>query len=138
MQEFFRADMKKPYYSDTIVDICDRHHLSVDDIFEQVVVQFPDAGKSSIYRNVEKLADEGRLSKVVGIEGKGKKVLFEKTKKPHAHFICSNSGKIFDIEISPEEFQKIEVTHPLTNKKVRLSEFSGNDLSIDMKISGTL
>lgn len=50
--------MKTHFYTDKIIEICDNHHLTVDEIFEQIQIFFPEAGKSSIYRNVEDLAKQ--------------------------------------------------------------------------------
>jgi Fe2+ or Zn2+ uptake regulation protein len=47
--------MKTHYYTQDIINICDMKHLTVEEIFEEISKNFPDAGKSSIYRNVEQL-----------------------------------------------------------------------------------
>jgi Fe2+ or Zn2+ uptake regulation protein len=47
--------MKTHYYTGDIVNICDMKHLTVEQIFEEISKKFPEAGKSSIYRNVEEL-----------------------------------------------------------------------------------
>ncbi|MCD5380372.1 transcriptional repressor [Candidatus Gracilibacteria bacterium] len=87
--------MKTHFYTDSIIEICDSHHLTVDEIFQCVSSKFEDVGKSSIYRNVEELVKKGKLTKVIGV---GKKAYFEKTKNPHAHLIDEVTGEIFDIE----------------------------------------
>jgi len=48
--------MKTHFYTDEIIEICNCKHLSVEEIYEKILKKFPDAGKSSIYRNVEELA----------------------------------------------------------------------------------
>lgn len=50
--------MKTHFYTQDIIDICDNNHLTVDEIFEMVAKKHPNAGKSSIYRNVEELAEK--------------------------------------------------------------------------------
>jgi Fe2+ or Zn2+ uptake regulation protein len=57
--------MKVHYYTAEIVDICDNNHLTVSEIYEKISSKYPEAGKSSIYRNVEELVDKGELKKVV-------------------------------------------------------------------------
>lgn len=47
--------MKTHFYMQKILEICDNNHLSVEEIFESIKNKFPDAGKSSIYRNVDEL-----------------------------------------------------------------------------------
>lgn len=124
--------MKKHYYTNDILSICDGHHLTVDEIFEQVQKKFPEAGKSTIYRNVEQLAKKGELTKVSGI---AKKILFEKSKENHAHFICSDSGKVIDIQLNNIP----EISRKNFLEKIQASQ--SNILSVDnldIKIYGKL
>lgn len=93
--------MKTHYYTQDIINICDNKHLTVDEIFEYIAQKYPTAGKSSIYRNVEELASEWVLKKVVGAS---KKTFFEKTKAPHVHLIDQESGEIFDLDIKNCDF----------------------------------
>ena len=87
--------MKKHYYKDDIINICDDKHLTVEEIFELLLEKFPDAGKSSIYRNVEQLVESWDLRKVVWV---WKKAYFEKNKWDHIHLIDKNTWEIFDYE----------------------------------------
>ncbi len=87
--------MKTHFYTNSIIEVCDNHHLSVDQIFKAISAQFKDVWKSSIYRNVEELVKNGKLTKVIGV---WKKAYFEKTKNPHAHLIDEDTWEIFDIE----------------------------------------
>lgn len=87
--------MKTHFYIESIIEICNNKHLSVDEIYEAVSSEFEDVGKSSIYRNVEELVKKGKLTKVTGV---WKKTYFEKTKNPHAHLIDEETWEIFDIE----------------------------------------
>ena len=87
--------MKTHYYTKDIVKICDKRHLTVEEIFEEISKIFPEAGKSSIYRNVEELVKEGYLRKINGL---GKKAYFEKNNWEHIHLIDEKTWKIFDLE----------------------------------------
>ena len=49
--------MKTHYYTQDIINICNKKHLTVEEIFEEISKIFPSAGKSSIYRNVEELVN---------------------------------------------------------------------------------
>ncbi len=87
--------MKTHYYTQDIIDICDCKHLTVEEIFEQISKKYPDAGKSSIYRNVEELAQSWELKKLAWI---WKKAYFEKNKCNHIHLIDKNTWAIIDID----------------------------------------
>ena len=86
--------MKTPYYCEDIQEICDHNHLTVDEIFTNLQEKYPDAGRSSVYRNVEQMVERGDLRKVTGI---GKKAFFEKNNGDHIHIIDSVSGEIHDV-----------------------------------------
>lgn len=88
--------MKTHYYTQDIIDICDNKHLTVDEIFSYISKKYPQAWKSSIYRNVEELALDWVLKKVVWAS---KKTYFEKTKTPHIHLIDEKTWDIFDLDL---------------------------------------
>ncbi len=57
--------MKIHYYKKDILEICNKKHLTVEEIFKKIVKKYPDAGKSSIYRNVEELVASNDLKKII-------------------------------------------------------------------------
>lgn len=87
--------MKTHYYTKDIIDVCDDKHLTVDEIFQYISKKYPEAGKSSIYRNVEDLVLEWELNKVIWV---WKKAYFEKNKGDHIHLIDIKTWKIIDIQ----------------------------------------
>lgn len=88
--------MKTHFYTDEIINICDNKHLTVDEIFEYLEKKFPNAWKSSVYRNVEELSSKWLLKKVVGA---WKKTYFEKAKNDHIHLIDVDSWEIMDVDM---------------------------------------
>ena len=91
--------MKTHYYTQDIINICDKKHLTVDEIFFKISNIYPEVGKSTIYRNVEQLVDSWDLRKVTWV---WKKAYFEKNKWNHIHLIDEKTWKIFDLEDSIE------------------------------------
>jgi len=110
--------MKTHYYTKEIIDICDCKHLTVEKIYTQISEKYPEAGKSSIYRNVEELVKSGELKKVIWI---WKKAYFEKNIWNHIHLIDKNTWEIRDLED--------EVTIPNLPKNFKLSD-------VDVKLFG--
>ncbi len=104
--------MKIHYYTEEIIKICDCQHLTVEDIYDKISKKYPEAGKSSIYRNVEELVNKWDLVKVIWV---GKKAYFEKNKWNHFHLIDKNTGEIMDMDHCfvlpnlPENFKISEV-----------------------------
>ncbi len=87
--------MKTHYYTNEIIDICDCKHLTVAEIYDIISKKYPEAWKSSIYRNVEELVEKGDLRKVNWI---WKKAYFEKNKWNHIHLIDNNTWEIKDLD----------------------------------------
>jgi len=87
--------MKTHYYTQDIINICDKKHLTVEEIFSEISKKFSEAGKSSIYRNVEQLVENWDLRKVTWI---WKKAYFEKNNWNHIHLIDEKTWAIFDLE----------------------------------------
>ena len=110
--------MKTHYYTQDIVNICDMKHLTVEQIFEEISKKFPEAGKSSIYRNVEQLVENWDLRKVTWI---WKKAYFEKNNWNHIHLIDEKTWAIFDLD------EKIEIKNLPKNFKAK---------KMDIKIFG--
>ena len=104
--------MKKHYYKEDIINLCDKNHLTVEEIFEKISLIYDDAWKSSIYRNVEDMVKSWDLKKVVWI---WKKAYFEKNEGTHIHLIDKKTWNIIDLpeEIKilnlPENFKVSEV-----------------------------
>lgn len=93
--------MKRHFYHAAILEACTMNHLTVDAIFARVKLLHPTAGYSTIYRNVEELAETGELKKITGI---GTKALFERKMDGHiAHFVDENTGNVYDIRL-PEDW----------------------------------
>lgn len=104
--------VKNHYYTQDIIKICDCKHFTVEEIFEEISKKYPEAGKSSIYRNVEELAKKWDLRKIIWI---WKKAYFEKNNWNHIHLIDKNTWKIIDLDqnislpILPENFKISEI-----------------------------
>ena len=96
--------MKKHFYKNEIAKYCLHQHLTVDEIFEYINKKYPQAGRSTVYRNVEELVKEGRLKKIAGA---GQKFVFEGKVEAHAHLICRKTNKIKDIPFPKDSIKNI-------------------------------
>ena len=56
---------------------------------------------ATIYRNLNKMAQHGRVKKIQGLEGKAH---FDHNTHEHFHFICKKCGRVYDVpaEIAPD------------------------------------
>lgn len=109
--------MKTHFYTNEIIKICDNNHLTVDEIFETLSKKFPNAWKSSVYRNVEELSQKWELKKVIWA---WKKTFFEKTKKEHIHLIDTESWKILDLDIDITSWLNLPVWFKIDEMDVKI------------------
>lgn len=88
--------MKKHYYTDEILDICNKKHLTADEVYSELKRKYASVWISSVYRNLEDLAKKWKLRKILWV---GKKAYFEKNIGYHIHLIDTKTEKIYDIDI---------------------------------------
>lgn len=96
--------MRTHQYREIISEVCHCKHLSADDIFETIKKTHPKIGRATIYRNIEKMFQEGLLRKIPGVNGK---TYFESNDISHAHLV-DDASKIFcDFPIENVKIQNI-------------------------------
>lgn len=88
--------MKVHMYKKEISKICYERHLTVDEIFTTIKLKFPKVWKSTIYRNVEEMAENWELKK---LKLKDSKNIYETNIWNHAHLICTKTWKIKDLNL---------------------------------------
>ncbi len=84
-----------------------RTHPTAEMIFKEVSKELPAISLATVYRNLNLLASEGRILKLE-INGEAH---FDGFCSGHPHFVCSNCGKIYDIdqeEISKYALKKLK------------------------------
>ncbi len=69
-------------------------HPTADWVYEQVRKALPHVSLGTVYRNLNLLADEGLIQRVILDDGI---VRFDGNTNDHHHFICTKTGKIYDV-----------------------------------------
>ncbi len=69
-------------------------HPTADWVYEQVRKTLPHISLGTVYRNLNLLADEGLIQRVILDDGV---VRFDGNTNDHHHFICTKTGKIYDV-----------------------------------------
>lgn len=95
--------MKKHFYTDDIIHICHNNHATIDDIFTELQIKFPDVGKSSVYRNISELIHQWKLKKIIWINNIS---YYEKFVEDHIHLIDEKTGVITDLKMWNFYFDK--------------------------------
>lgn len=76
-------------------------HPTAEAIFDDVRRRLPRISLGTVYRNLQRLVDEGRIG-VAQIGGRS--LRYDATAAPHDHFVCRACGRIDDVGTSrPEE-----------------------------------
>ena len=73
-------------------------HPTADWIFEQVRAELPKISLGTVYRNLSVLKDEGLVREIFGND---RRAHYDADLSPHAHFICTDCGQIWDIPEAP-------------------------------------
>jgi len=76
-----------------------RVHPNAEEVFQGVRKELPSITLATVYRNLHKLADEGRVLKF-GVNGELK---FDGYTEPHEHCLCTHCGKVLDAKTGASE-----------------------------------
>lgn len=79
--------------------INDQSHPSVDAIYMKVRQIIPDISLGTVYRNLNLLADQGKIARLNFDDGV---VHFDGLMKPHYHLVCQECGSVEDVFVDEE------------------------------------
>ena len=82
---------------------CD--HPTANMVYEQLKQEMPRLSLGTVYRNLNQLADAGRLKKIPLADGSCR---FDKTKEAHSHIVCDECGAVSDVHLP--SFETLERT----------------------------
>ena len=71
-------------------------HPNIDEIYADIHKEHPSISKTTVYRNLRKLADNGVIRQVLLPDGLER---YDNRTSQHYHFRCKNCGCILDIDI---------------------------------------
>ena len=73
-----------------------QRHVTADEVFEEIVKEYPSIGRGTVYRNLQRLCEQGEIRKVEVPEGAD---YYDIILKPHYHIRCVKCGKMFDVDM---------------------------------------
>ncbi len=78
-----------------------RTHPTVDEIYSALAPEIPTLSRTTVYNTLHLLHEHGAILVLVmdGITAH-----FDGFTHPHAHFLCTRCGKVFDVELDSTEF----------------------------------
>lgn len=86
------------------------NHPTANEVYETIVKEHPDISVATVYRNLNKLSDEGLIRKRI-IPGTVDR--FDHLCSNHYHARCKQCGRIFDVDMDymPDLSDRIRDTH---------------------------
>ncbi len=105
-------DLKATFQRISILEVIDRNgHMSVEDIYEEVIKVHPSISLATIYKNIILMVEKTVL---VEVPITGKKPKYELSKADHIHLVCTECGEVED-KMCMETTDK--VFHALSEKE---------------------
>lgn len=85
-------------------------HASAVEVYDEVVREYPNISKGTVYRNLNHLSQTGKIQK---IEIPGAADRFDHRCQKHYHIVCEKCGRVFDVDMDVIEDmnEKIKETH---------------------------
>ncbi len=100
-----------------------QNHATADEIYEEIVKKHPDISRATVYRNLNKLSEEGLIRKCLIPGGADR---FDHLCSDHYHIKCECCGRVFDVDMDyiPDLASGVHDTHGFTFKSHNIL-FSG-------------
>ena len=87
--------LKATFQRMNILEVIEKYgHMSVDDIYTEVIKVHPSLSLATIYKNIILMQENGIL---VEVAIAGKKSKYELAKTDHMHLICTECGDVEDM-----------------------------------------
>ncbi|MCB1120594.1 MAG: transcriptional repressor [Verrucomicrobiae bacterium] len=90
-----------------------KDHPTADEIFARSRQAMPTISLATVYNCLETLL-ECSLIRQVNFERESTR--YEPNQKPHAHFYCEKSGKVVDVDLPDELYERLTNLVPSTTK----------------------
>ena len=82
-------------------------HPTADELFQYIHKEHADIGVATVYRNLNKMAENGKIRKLVDFSGVAR---YDSVLEPHFHLYCECCGGVHDImeEIGSDLIKRAE------------------------------
>ena len=101
----------------TVLD--NKTHPTAETLYNQLRETMPEISLGTVYRNLNALAEHGAIKKVLVPNGPDR---FDFRIQPHEHMLCTQCGKVFDINI--------DIMDDVSKKALTDCEFYVTDCSV--------
>lgn len=77
-----------------------RNHPTVDCIYQDILPEMPNLSRTTVYNTLDAFCREGVAMQLDFGEGY---LRYDADTTPHSHFYCRKCGRVFDLQIPPED-----------------------------------
>ncbi len=90
-----------------------KNHVTADQVYEIIARKHPDISRATVYRNLNKLSEEGKIAKRM-IPGSADR--YDHQCHNHYHFRCTVCGRVYDVDMEymPDLIQRVTNQHGFT------------------------
>lgn len=99
-------------------------HPDVDTIYDDVRKRIPSISLDTVYRTLRTLVKH-KLVRLLQVTPE--RMRFDANTEPHYHFVCSETGKVIDLDLDPIDIEIPQALRDMANVE-----------SIDIEFHGTL
>lgn len=82
-----------------------RTHPSAENIYHEILINFPGVSFATVYNTLSKLAEAGEI---LELDIDPNKKRFDPYTLPHNHFYCRRCGKVYDVDYDTSTAQDIK------------------------------
>ncbi|MCV3314847.1 transcriptional repressor [Pediococcus ethanolidurans] len=91
----------------TLIEIMSQHennYVDVTQVDSQMRANYPKMSHNTVYRNLKEFEQIGLVEQIIKDEHAQVKYQCDVTQQHHHHFICTNCGKVEEVEMCPLDF----------------------------------
>ena len=85
-----------------------KEHPSAEMLYQELLPAFPELSLGTVYRNLTQLKESGEIVSIAVVNGHER---FDSIKSDHAHFICRNCSRIFDLWETEQDLKVAEAAN---------------------------
>lgn len=91
-------------------------HPNAEWLYQKLKPEYPDLSLGTVYRNLSLLAGAGEISRLGGFGGQER---FDGRTDPHAHLLCTECGRVLDVETPDLEPKLCTLAESASGAEVR-------------------
>lgn len=99
-----RNTIQKKLVIDAVIRLA--NHPTAEEVYDEVILNYPTVSKATVYRNLASLSKDGRLRHIHMPDGADR---FDHTLTPHFHISCRSCGKFRDVNFPRNEQLDVQV-----------------------------